>query len=155
MYGYYFYGAMPSADEPVNARYTFLSNHNIHKSRCRLYFWASDPLTKPHKLLWMLWFDEKCLLSCKLENSMALYQKKLLLRILIWDNWHRQYMSDSRWFLGKLNLRPILLFLRIIWKILTALVCWKRLEIYKKVFKKRLSWPLVVIVLGTLTSWGE
>ena len=22
----------------------FLSNHNIHKSSCGLYFWASDPL---------------------------------------------------------------------------------------------------------------
>ena len=25
-------------------RYIFLSNHNIHKSSCGLYFWASDPL---------------------------------------------------------------------------------------------------------------
>ena len=25
-------------------RYTFLSNHNIHKSSCGLCFWALDPL---------------------------------------------------------------------------------------------------------------
>ena len=25
-------------------RYTFLSNHNIHKSSCGLCLWASDPL---------------------------------------------------------------------------------------------------------------
>ena len=25
-------------------RYSFLSNHNIHKSFCGLRFWASDPL---------------------------------------------------------------------------------------------------------------
>ena len=27
-----------------NIRYTFSSNHNIHKSSCGLCFWASDPL---------------------------------------------------------------------------------------------------------------
>ena len=54
----------------------FLSNHNIHKSSCRLCFWASNPLIdrfywnlptkgsvaqkqRPCELLWMLWFDEK------------------------------------------------------------------------------------------------
>ena len=25
-------------------RYTFMSNHNIHKNLCGLCFWASDPL---------------------------------------------------------------------------------------------------------------
>ena len=28
----------------MNFRYTFLSNHNIHKGLCGLCFWASDPL---------------------------------------------------------------------------------------------------------------
>ena len=54
----------------------FPSNHNIHKSSCGLCFWASDPFIdrfyknlsikgseaqkqRPHKLLWMLWFDKK------------------------------------------------------------------------------------------------
>ena len=55
---------------------------------------------RPCKLLWMLWFDEKCILSRKLENSMALYQKKVASKD-IWDKWHLQYMSDSRWFLGE------------------------------------------------------
>ena len=49
-------------------RYTFfLSNHNIHKSFCGLWFWASDPLIEgfeaqkqwPQELFWMLCFDEK------------------------------------------------------------------------------------------------
>ena len=57
-------------------RYTFSSNHNIHKSSCGFCFWASDPLIDrfyhnlsikgseaqkkmPDKRLWMLWFDEK------------------------------------------------------------------------------------------------
>ena len=54
----------------------FSSNRNIHKSSHGLSFWASNPLIdkfyldlsikgsdaqkqKPHKLLWVLWFDEK------------------------------------------------------------------------------------------------
>ena len=59
------------------SRYTFSSsNHNINKSSYGLCFWAPDPLIdrffynlsikgsetkkqRPHKLLWMLWFDEK------------------------------------------------------------------------------------------------
>ena len=28
----------------VYIRYTFSSNHNLHKSSCRLCFWAQDPL---------------------------------------------------------------------------------------------------------------
>ena len=54
----------------------FPSNHNIHKSSYGLCFWPSNPLIdifywslsikgsevqkhRPHKLLWMLWFDGK------------------------------------------------------------------------------------------------
>ena len=58
----------------------FLSNHNVHKSLCGLCFWASESFNwqifvnlsikgseaqkrKPHKLLWMLWFDKKVCLT--------------------------------------------------------------------------------------------
>ena len=58
----------------------FLSNHNVHKSLHGLWVSAPDPLIdrfyyqpwiktseaqkqSPHKLLWMLWFDEKCISS--------------------------------------------------------------------------------------------
>ena len=59
-----------------HTRYNFSSNHNIHWRLWDLGFWAPDPLIdrfyknllikgsgeqkqRPHKLLWMLWFDEK------------------------------------------------------------------------------------------------
>ena len=32
------------ANRYMYLRYTFLSNHTIHKSSCGLCFWASDPL---------------------------------------------------------------------------------------------------------------
>ena len=58
----------------------FPSNHNIHESSYRFCFWTSDPLIdrfywslsikgsevqkqRPHKLLWMLRFDEKSIPS--------------------------------------------------------------------------------------------
>ena len=61
-------------------RYTFLSNHNSHKSSYSLCVWASDPLIerfyknlsikgseaqkqRPNKILWMLWFDKKSISS--------------------------------------------------------------------------------------------
>ena len=60
-------------------RYTFSSNHNIHKSSYGLYFWPLNPLLdrfyyylsikgsgaqkqSPHELLWTLWFDKKVIL---------------------------------------------------------------------------------------------
>ena len=46
-------------------RYTFSSNHNVHKSSCGRCFWAPDPLIEPgaheqspNELLWTLPFDE-------------------------------------------------------------------------------------------------
>ena len=60
----------------LRIRYTFSSNHNLHKCSCGLCFMASDPLIdrfsktllikgfevqkqRPNELLWMLRFDEK------------------------------------------------------------------------------------------------
>ena len=73
-----------------------MSNHNIHKSSHDLFFWASDPLInrfywnlsikgseaqkqRPHKLLWMLWFDEKNISNwcIWLFRSCYAHQKKL------------------------------------------------------------------------------
>ena len=62
------------------AKYTFSSNHNIHKGLYGLCCWASDPLIetfyknlsikgseaqkqRPDKLLWMLWFDKKSIFN--------------------------------------------------------------------------------------------
>ena len=69
-----------------------MSNHNVRKSSCGFVFWASDPLIdnfywnlsikgseaqkqRLHKLLWMLWFDQKSISnllahSCYSEHKM-------------------------------------------------------------------------------------
>ena len=38
------YGAEDFYSGKYLSRYTFSSNHNVHKSLCDLCFWASDPL---------------------------------------------------------------------------------------------------------------
>ena len=69
-------------------RYTFSSNHNVHKSLHGHSFLASNPLIdivylnlsikgskaqkqRPHKLLWMLWFDEKSTSNIKTYSSLS------------------------------------------------------------------------------------
>ena len=41
-------------------RYTFSSNHNIHKNSCGVLIKGSGAQKQwSHEFLWMLWFDEK------------------------------------------------------------------------------------------------
>ena len=85
-----------------DARYTFLSNHNVPKSSYGLCFWTLDPLIdrfysnlsikgsgaqkqRPHKLLWTLWFDEKVYLVWHDPTSYKeslLYRKKTLNKMI-------------------------------------------------------------------------
>ena len=74
-------------------RYTFLSNHNIHKRSCGLCFLAPDPLInrfyptllikgswakkqRPIEFLWMLWFDK----------NVYIYLQKSILRVTFTKN---------------------------------------------------------------------
>ena len=102
----------------------FLSNHKIHKSLCGLCFWASDTSNDrfyknlsikgseaqkqwPHKLLWMLRFDEKSIsnvviLIAHYNNTTSI--KKRNLKCF----WQQCLQLPSIW--NRIFLKPLKLF---------------------------------------------
>ena len=85
----------------LRIRYTFSSNHNLHKCSCGLCFMASDPLIdrfsktllikgfevqkqRPNELLWKFWFDEKGFFCQMIYHRTAI---RLILSIYIFIFW--------------------------------------------------------------------